>query len=107
MVNAIQPQIGNDGHEDPILSPEEEASKVNLGPKDVEHDSTATASPQNGSIFKRIWTKLGFNGIVFMVMVKPVRLLKLLPFSFNHASLSRYGGGTPYILNNALRSWRD
>jgi hypothetical protein len=83
MVNAIQPRIDDDGHEDPTLRPEEEASKVNnLGPKDVQHNSSATASPQNGSIFKRIWTKLGFNGIVVMIMVKPVRLLKLLLLFF-------------------------
>jgi len=63
MVNEIQPQGRDDG------------------PKDVQHNPSATASPQNTSIFKRIWTKLGFNGIVFMIMVKPVRLLKLLPLS--------------------------
>jgi hypothetical protein len=60
MINDIQPQVRDDG------------------PKDVQHEPLATASPQNTLIFKRIWTKLGFNGIVFMIMVKPVRPLKLL-----------------------------
>ena len=39
--------------------------------KDNQQDIPSTSTQKKSSFFKRVWTKLGINGLVVMIMVKP------------------------------------